>query len=66
MSMWDSVKVFSATVLRQRATLGEQVTEWLEANPKVEVIDSVVTQSSDAAYHCLTITVFYREQGEAR
>ena len=29
----------------------------------VEVVDKVITQSSDKEFHCLTITLFYRHKG---
>ncbi len=56
---FNGVKVFSATKARDRSALGDRFTEWLEANPEFEVVDTVVTQSSDAEFHCLTFTVFY-------
>ena len=36
------------------------VTEWLSSHPKCKPTEFVVTQSSDAAFHCITITVFYK------
>ena len=60
-AMFDGVKVFSATKQKEREDLGEQVTHWLEEHKnRVEVVDKMVTQSSDNEYHCITITVFYR------
>jgi hypothetical protein len=58
---FNGVKVFSATMFADRARLGESVTAWLAARPSVEVSQMVVTQSSDAAFHCIAITVFYWE-----
>ena len=58
---FNGVKVFSATMVNERERLGEKVTEWLNAHPHCEVRDMVVTQSSDEAFHCLAITVFYWE-----
>ena len=58
---FNGVKVFSATMVSERERLGEKVTEWLKSHPRVEVRDMVVTQSSDEAFHCLAITVFYWE-----
>jgi hypothetical protein len=53
-----AVKVFSATKMRDREVLGERITEWLhELRPNI--IGRIVTQSSDAEYHCLTITIVY-------
>ena len=60
-SAFDGVKVFSATMTQDRARLGEQVTAWIGANPHCELTEIVVTQSSDAAFHCIAITVFYRD-----
>lgn len=54
------VKVFSATKARERESLGEQVTEWIRRNKDCEIIDKIVTQSSDSEFHCLTITIFYK------
>jgi hypothetical protein len=54
------VKVFSATKARDREVLGETITDWIRLHPEYEVFDKIVTQSSDAEFHCLAITVFYR------
>lgn len=56
---FDRIKVFSASKAREREALGDRVTEWLENND-VNVTKHEVTQSSDHAFHCLTITLFYR------
>lgn len=61
MAQFDSVKVFSATKVRDRERLGDDITNWIRRNPNMEIVDRVVTQSSDNAFHCLTITLFYRE-----
>lgn len=53
------VKVFSATKQSDRDVLGEKVGRWL-AESRFTPIDTVVTQSSDEAFHCLTITIFYK------
>ena len=58
--MWTGVKVFSATKMRERNNLGDNVTVWRKENPKFQIVDTVVTQSSDSEFHCFTITVFYR------
>jgi len=52
------VKVFSATKHRERAEMGERITEWLRKHPTAKIIDRTVTQSSDREFHCLTITLF--------
>ena len=59
MVKFNGVKVFSATMAAQRDQLGERVTDWIRSNPKNEIRDVVVTQSSDEAFHCIAITVFY-------
>lgn len=59
--LFSGVKVFSATLAEDRDKLGEKVTAWLSANrDKLLVVDQVVLQSSDAAFHCLTIILFYQ------
>lgn len=57
---FDGVKVFAATMLDQRARLGDTVTAWLAARPELELVDMVVRQSSDDQFHCVSIIVFYR------
>ena len=59
---FNGVKIFSATMAHDREMLGEKLTQWLRQNPRREVVDTVVTQSSDEAFHCLAITVFYLEE----
>jgi hypothetical protein len=58
--VFTGVKVFSTTLARDRETMGETITRWLRDNPGLEIVDRVVTQSSDKEFHCLTITLFYR------
>jgi hypothetical protein len=63
---FNGLKVFSATMAPDRARLGERITEWIQTHPHCELTELVVTQSSDAAFHCLAITVFFRERDPAR
>ena len=58
---FDGVKVFSATMVKDREMLGERVTDWIRSNPKKKLVDKIVTQSSDQQFHCLAITLFYQE-----
>lgn len=58
--MFGGVKVFTATMAKERQSLGEEVTKWIRRNPKLEIVDKVVTQSSDAEFHCLSITIFFK------
>ena len=62
---FEGVKVFSATKMRERETLGEAVTRWLEEN-QVSVVDKVVSQSSDSEFHCLSIVLFYKAKPKCR
>ena len=63
---FNGVKVFSATMFAQRDRLGETVSDWLAQHPEFEVSEMRVTQSSDASFHCVAITVFYWEDAPAR
>jgi hypothetical protein len=59
------VKVFSATKAKERDLLGDSITEWIRTNPQYDIVDKIVTQSSDSEFHCLTITLFYRDKSSA-
>lgn len=58
---FNGVKVFSATMVEQRAQLGEVVTAWLHGHPRCKPTEFVITQSSDSRFHCISIAVFFRE-----
>jgi hypothetical protein len=60
--IFTGIKVFSTTLARDREQMGETITKWLKDNPNVEIVDRIVTQSSDKEFHCLTITLFYRQK----
>lgn len=62
---FTGVKVFTTTLARDRDQMGESIGRWLSAHPDVEVVDKLVTQSSDREFHCLSITFFYREREKA-
>jgi len=62
---FTGVKVFSATKAKEREELGEAVTRWLRSNSDLEIVDRVVSQSSDNEFHCLTIVLFYRQRPAA-
>ena len=57
---YSGVQVFTATKAHERSELGAEITSWLAAHPGVEVVDTIVRQSSDQQFHCLTIILFYR------
>jgi hypothetical protein len=59
-NLFDGVRTFSATMARDREMLGDKITDWIKGNPHHEIVDAVVTQSSDEAFHCLVITLFFR------
>ena len=59
MADYKAVKVFSATKAKEREDLGEQITAWIRDNPGKIIKDTVVKQSSDNEFHCLSIIVFY-------
>ena len=63
---FNGVKVFSATMVADRDQLGEKVTAWMQAHQERKVTDIVITQSSDEAFHCIAITVFYWEDVPGR
>ncbi len=64
--VFNAVKVFSATMFADRDQLGDKVTRWVADHSDVQVTEMVVTQSSDASYHCIAITVFYRDPSLSR
>jgi hypothetical protein len=69
MSAFNGIRVFSATMAAKRATIGEDITQWLgqmRDRPGFEIVDVVVRQSSDAAFHCLTYVFFFRETVSAK
>jgi hypothetical protein len=63
-SLKSNVKVFSATKFNDRNSMGDQITRWLNQEPAKLVDDVVVKQSSDEAFHCLSIIYFYRTEVE--
>jgi len=52
------VKVFTATKMKEREALGDQITQWLAANPTINIVRTEVVQSSDAEFHCFSIVLF--------
>jgi hypothetical protein len=60
--VFTGIKVFSTTLARDRESMGETITKWLKDNPSAEIVDKAVTQSSDKEFHCLTVTLFYRQK----
>lgn len=58
MQSYEGVKVFSATKARERESLGEKITAWIKETKPV-IKDTVVRQSSDHEFHCLSVTIFF-------
>jgi len=58
---FNGVKVFTATMFADRGVLGEKVTNWIAEHPENQLTEIIVTQSSDASFHCIAISVFYRQ-----
>lgn len=52
-------KVFTATMARERAGLGEDFNAWYRELGEPVIIDKHILQSSDSTHHCLSIVVFY-------
>lgn len=59
---FTGVKVFTTTLARDREVMGEAVGRWIAEHPELETVDRDVRQSSDSAFHCLSIVVYYRER----
>jgi hypothetical protein len=64
--LFTGVKVFSATKGKDRDELSENVTRWLKSNSDLEIVDKVVTQSSDDEFHCYTLVLFYRNKSDPK
>jgi hypothetical protein len=58
---FNGVKVFTATKAVDRDQLGEKLTEWVKANPKLLPVATRVVQSSDNKFHCLSLVLFFQE-----
>ncbi|HPH64361.1 MAG TPA: hypothetical protein PLF40_01380 [Kofleriaceae bacterium] len=56
------MKIFSATMMMDRLQLGEKCTAWIQEHPDFQIVEIQVTQSSDEAFHCITLTVYYFEE----
>jgi len=65
-NVFTGVKVFSATMAHDREILGDKVMAWMQSNPRKQIVQTIVTQSSDDAFHCLAITIFFSEKAEER
>ena len=59
--MFTGVKVFSATKAKEREELGEVINRWIRDHREVEIVDRVVTQSSDNEFHCLAVILFFKD-----
>ena len=59
---FNGLKIFSATMFADRERLGETITTWITGHPSCKPVEFVVTQSSDEAFHCVAITLFYFDE----
>ena len=60
-AQFTTMKVFSTTLARDREVMGENITKWLkEHGQNLQIVDKIVTQSSDKEFHCLSITLFFQ------
>jgi len=60
---FDGVKVFSETKHLERNGIGDKVTAWkMEHARSIEVVETIVQQSSDQQFHCLSIVLFYKNK----
>ncbi|MEZ4403160.1 MAG: hypothetical protein R3B06_24260 [Kofleriaceae bacterium] len=62
---FNGLKIFSATMVADREQLGEKITRWMNDNQHCRPVEFVVTQSSDEAFHCVAITLFYNDDTRA-
>jgi hypothetical protein len=62
--MFTGVKVFAATKAKEREELSENVNRWIKSNQDLEIVDKVVTQSSDDEFHCYSLVIFYKQKGQ--
>jgi hypothetical protein len=51
------IKVFSVTKARDRDELGQRVTNWIAAHPELQILRTFVNQTSDSAFHCLSMVL---------
>lgn len=57
------IKVFSATMQKDRDSLGERVTDWLRGTRSgLDITEIRTLQSSDNEFHCLTMIIFAEER----
>ena len=42
--------------------MGAAISRWLKQHPELEIVEKVVTQSSDKEFHCYTLTLFYLQK----
>ena len=58
---YNGMKVFSVSKAEERDRLGERVTAWLTDHPEVEVRKIKTLQSSDKAFHCISIVLLFQD-----
>lgn len=63
---FNGVKVFSATMHAQREAIGDVITAWIVGHPQCTLREMIVSQSSDASFHCYSLALFYWEDAAPR
>ena len=58
---FNGVKVFTASKAEEREYLGDRATAWMELHPDLDIRKIQTLQSSDRAFHCISIVVFYQD-----
>lgn len=53
----NMVKVFTATKVKDRESIGETVTSWIAENPGARILKTFVTLTSDDRFHCISIVL---------
>lgn len=62
---FTDVKVFSVSTYGARLELSDRINEWLAQNRDIEIVDKEILQSSDASFHCYTLTLFFVRRSRA-
>ena len=52
------IKVWSVTKVRDREVIGDVITNWLQESRAIPS-ETIILQSSDSAFHCLSFVMFY-------
>lgn len=59
---FDGMVIFSETKHTDRHNMSEEVTAWRQRNASATITDIRTMQSSDNAFHCVTVIIFYKNK----